>query len=132
MAIEQHTTRRAILLGAGAFALATPIAVSAAPTGPDAALIADCDEFTRLLDIANASNADATDVEVTRWSVLGDRIIAAPTHTTEGVIARVRPLAAAHGDFGGSFDYPEGEPQMMLRAIMRAVDPAVVVSGEFA
>ena len=109
-----------------------PVMTAPSRMSPDAALIADCDEFTRLLNSANASDVDATEAEVTRRNVLGDRIIAAPTHTTEGVIARVRALAVAHGDFGGSFDYPEGEPQMMLRAIMRAVDPAGGVSGEFA
>ena len=64
---------------------------------PDAALIADCDELTTLLETANASDVDATAAQMARWEILAERIIAAPTHTADGVIARVRAFAAAHG-----------------------------------
>ena len=66
------------------------------------------------------ASTSALDVTVERSSPSG--IIAAPTHTADGVIARVRALAAVHGDFGASFDDPEDEPARMLAAIMRAVD----------
>ena len=94
----------------------------------DAELISDCDEFTRRLKAANASTEDATAAEMAKWEILSDRIIAAPTRTEEGVLARVRALAAAHGDFGASFDYHEGEAAQMLAAIMHAVDPEVARS----
>ena len=50
-----------------------------------------------------------------------------PIYSADGVIARVRALAAAHGAFGASFDDPEDKPARMLAAMVRAVDPGAVM-----
>lgn len=124
-------TRRC-LLGMTVGAAGAVAVGGSASASPDASLISDCDELVRLLKTANASDQDMSAAELDQWEVLGQRIITAPTHTTDGLLARIRALAAAHGDFGASFDEPDDEPARMLVAIMRAVDPAGVAQGDAA
>lgn len=116
---EGGATRRAVLSAIPVLAAAERLPAS----HPDAALIADCDELATALDRFNASGEDATDADVLRWNALERRIIAAPTRTPEGVLARVRALAASNGDFGGCFDEPGQHAYEMLAAIFRAVKP---------